>query len=305
VDAYSGWISVHSTQSLASDKTLELLEREFVIFDYPNSITSDNSTSFVSQEAKVFFEERGITHLRIAPYSAQSNGLAEKAVQSIKRVIMKSTGKSVNRAITDFLLLHRRTPQAHTGRSPAELMLGRQIHTKLDRLVPSHFKRVHHIQEKRIPASAAHQGSDFKAQSTVWILSPKIGVQKRFWMPASVMRKCGPRRYQVRCTEPPHQIWYRHVDAMKARVDASTVIDDESDIRDDDLDGAPEQGSPSVTFGTPAASPDSATTPGSSTNGNNHQGSPARSILKTPPPRRSTRSTRGRAAVRFTPGDYD
>jgi hypothetical protein len=184
-------------------------------------------------------------------------------------------------------------------------MLGRQIHTKLDRLVPTHLQRVHDSQEKRIAASTGHQGTDFKPQSSIWILSPKIGVQKRFWLPASVLRKCGPRRYKVQCTEPPHQIWYRHIDAMKTRVDLSTVTDGEQDFRDEP-DGAPIEGSPgNVTFATPAASPDSASPPGPSDGDRHPQGSPPKSILKTPAPRRSSRTTKGQPALRFTPGDYD
>jgi hypothetical protein len=308
VDAYSGWISVYPTRSLTSDKTLELLEREFAIFGYPKSITSDNSTSFVSQEAKSYFEERGITHLRIAPYSAQSNGLAEKTVQSVKRVITKSSGKTVSKALTDFLLLHRRTPQAHTGRSPAELMLGRQIPTKLDRLVPNHLQRVHDSQEKRIDASSNHQGPELKLKSSVWILSPKIGVQKRFWMPATVLRKCGPRRYQVQCTEPPNQKWYRHIDAMRARVELPLDIRDDYDDHDNGEQQDRNEDSPNVTFATPAVPPDSATPAGDSAARQPHQGSPPKSILKTPArqqPRRSTRHNKGQPAHRFTPGDYD
>ena len=47
-------------------------------------IVSDNASSFTSKKFSRFCALNGIKHVRCAPYYPFSNGLAERAVQTIK-----------------------------------------------------------------------------------------------------------------------------------------------------------------------------------------------------------------------------
>ena len=46
---------------------------------------TDNGVQLTSKELQEFMTKRGIKHIRIAPYRPQSNGLAERMVQTVKQ----------------------------------------------------------------------------------------------------------------------------------------------------------------------------------------------------------------------------
>nr|VZI09508.1 unnamed protein product [Spirometra erinaceieuropaei] len=100
-------------------------------------VVSDNGSAFTSAEFKDFMEKNGIRHLTTAPYHAASNGLAERAVPTIKHGLAKQTEADLATKLSRFLLSYRTTPNDSTGASPAELMFQRQLHTRLDLLNPS------------------------------------------------------------------------------------------------------------------------------------------------------------------------
>ena len=57
--------------------------------------------------------------------------------------------KNWKRAIFKFLLNYRATPHSTTGKSPAELLFNREIHTKLPELVLENNAEVHQELEEK------------------------------------------------------------------------------------------------------------------------------------------------------------
>ena len=135
VDAYSKYPIIHTTSSISSKATIQLLEEDFAHFGYPHTIVSDNATSFTSEDFQEWCSQRGIIHLSGAPYHPATNGAAERLVQSFKNSLRKSSLPPKS-ALQEFLMIYRRTPLA-SGLSPSELLNGRQIRAKIDVLVPS------------------------------------------------------------------------------------------------------------------------------------------------------------------------
>ena len=117
--------------STTSISTIEKLSNIFSIFGLPHVIVSDNDTIFTSTEFQKFVGENGITHQKVALYHPASNGLAERAVQTFKEGVKKLTGTLETR-LSRFLFAYRTTPQTSTGISPAFLMFGRTLRTRLD-----------------------------------------------------------------------------------------------------------------------------------------------------------------------------
>ena len=89
------------------------------------------------EEFADFMRANGVIHVKTAPYYPSSNGLAERAVQTVKEGIAKTPGDSVHTRLHRFLLQYRITPQSTTGKSPAELLNQRRLKTKLDLLHPN------------------------------------------------------------------------------------------------------------------------------------------------------------------------
>ena len=94
--------------------------------------------------------QNGIRHSRVAPYHPSSNGAAEKAVQIVKNSLKASIqdGQSLVTRLARFLLTYRTTPQVSTGRSPAELLYGRTLRTRLDLLRPDRAQSVSDYQQQ-------------------------------------------------------------------------------------------------------------------------------------------------------------
>ncbi len=85
IDAHSKWIEVFPTKSSTSTVVIENLRTVFAQFGIPETIVSDNGPCFVSEEFSSFLKANGVKQITSAPYHPATNGLAERAVQIVKR----------------------------------------------------------------------------------------------------------------------------------------------------------------------------------------------------------------------------
>ena len=84
VDAHSKWLEALVVNSATSQTTIEKLRSVFATYGIPEVLVSDNGSVFTSAEFDEFVRRNGIKHLTSAPYHPASNGLAERAVQTVK-----------------------------------------------------------------------------------------------------------------------------------------------------------------------------------------------------------------------------
>lgn len=148
VDAYSKWISAMVVRSSTSEVTIEQLRMLFAEHGLPETIVTDNGTCFTSAEFTQFMRQNGIQHITSPAYHPSSNGLAERAVQLVKRGLTKMTDGSMQTRLARYLLTYRVTPHGTTGSSPSMLLKGRQLRTLLDVVHPNIGAKVHKSQEK-------------------------------------------------------------------------------------------------------------------------------------------------------------
>ena len=182
VDAYSKYPCIHATSSTSTKATVDLLEQEFAHFGYPHTLVTDNATTFTSDEFQEWCKERGITHLSGAPYHPETNGAAERLVQSFKQSLRKSK-LHPRAALQEFLMQYRRTP-LNSGLSPSELLNGRQIRTRLDALVPS---LAHAAQGKQARQAVKDQAKERNTTVNATTYTYRIGA------PCYALY-CGPKR---------------------------------------------------------------------------------------------------------------
>ena len=103
---------------------------------------SDNGTQFGATEFKEFCQLNGIRHVQTAPYHPLSNGLVERAVQVFKQGMCKQSMGSIHEKIARLLFQYCITPHSTTGTTPAEMLLGRKLHFRLDLLKPNIGQKV-------------------------------------------------------------------------------------------------------------------------------------------------------------------
>nr|CDJ97482.1 RNA-directed DNA polymerase (reverse transcriptase) and Integrase domain containing protein [Haemonchus contortus] len=152
VDSYSKWPEIIEMTSISASQTVKELKKMFARYGIPQTIVSDNGTQFTSEQFRMMCEEGGITHVKIAPYHPQSNGQAERFVDTLKRGIKKLKGeeKPSEETLNVILQAYRTTPNDCLNNStPAEVFLGRKLRTRLSLLCPMEMSLTPPSEESR------------------------------------------------------------------------------------------------------------------------------------------------------------
>ena len=90
----------------------------------PGQLISDNGPQFSPTSFAKFAEDYGFTHILTSPRYPQANGVVISAVQTVKKLLWKTSDPY------KALIAYRATP-LESGISPAELLMGRKIRTRI------------------------------------------------------------------------------------------------------------------------------------------------------------------------------
>lgn len=136
VDYFSRYYEIEVMRSTTSEKVIECLEKIFTTHGLPQSLRSDNGPQFRSEVFEQYLENNGIEHRKTTPLWPQANGEVERQNRSLlKRMkIAQAEGKEWKTEVRKYLVAYRSTPHTTTGVSPAELLFGRKMRTKLPEL---------------------------------------------------------------------------------------------------------------------------------------------------------------------------
>lgn len=128
VDYFSRDIEISQvSKNVNSAQTILQLKRIFSRHGIPDILFSDNGPQFDSREFTTFSTDWQFQHITSSPRYPQSNREVERAVQTMKTVLNKSSDEYL------ALLNYRDTP-LHHGYSPAQLSMGQKVRTR----VPCH-----------------------------------------------------------------------------------------------------------------------------------------------------------------------
>ena len=121
-------------------------------------------------------------------------------------------GRSLTQRLYDFLLTYRSTPHATTNRTPASLMLNRELHTRFALLQPDVSADVRAKQQKQKSQHDLHtKGRSFEEGQNVMVRD--FHPDKPKSIKGKVIRKTGPLSYIVNVGIGID--WKRHVDHIR------------------------------------------------------------------------------------------
>ena len=211
VDAHSKFIVSHVVDSQTAHITIRKLRETFAMCGLPQIIVSDNASIFTCQEFHEFCYQNGIKHIRSSPFHPSSNGAAERGVQTVKNGVRKMADGDLHTRVSRFLLSYNTTPQSTTGVSPGELLMKRQLRTRLCLVLPDVESKVLTHQAKEIES---HQGRpcSFSIGDPVFC---RNYAGSPYWVPGTLEERLGPLTFTARLTDG--RVWKRHADQLLSR----------------------------------------------------------------------------------------
>lgn len=206
VDDYSGFVEVSRLGDMKSTTVINKLRENFARYGIPQILLTDNGRQFVSEEFKDFVRSWDFKHQTSSPYYAQSNGLAERNVGTMKNLMNKCAQDKTDEyaALLNFRAVSRDSEIS----SPAERFFNRKLRTNVpiaeellkpkvpknvqSKLQEQREKAVEHVNKRgRKRLRELHKGE----RVLVRFAHPK---SKPHWTPGVVIdRDQAPRSYLV------------------------------------------------------------------------------------------------------------
>ena len=236
VDYYSEWIEVAEMKSgTTATQVIEKMKHMFMAHGIPHILLTDNGPPFGSAAFGDFARNFDFEHVTMSPYHSQTNGLAERAIQTLKKLMIKCRETKSDFALA--ILNLRNTPTSSAG-SPAQRLYGRRTRTLLptarSKLNPSLIDPGVVTSHRSDQRSAAKQEHDRQARD----LTPlKIGDPVRMrkdksWVPVKTVKlptQQDPRSYVVE-SEEGTQYRRNRRDLLKTLEDNFAYKEDDDDL---------------------------------------------------------------------------
>ena len=139
-DYFTKYVEIYPMPNQEASSVSSVLVKEFFSrYGVPHFLHSDQGTQFESKLFSEICELLQIEKTRTTPFHPQSDGLAERNIKTLSRMIAMSAESQTEWDVNlPFLsMAYRATPQASTGLSPNYLMFGREISMPIDLMIGS------------------------------------------------------------------------------------------------------------------------------------------------------------------------
>ena len=162
IDYYSRWPEAKIMKSVTSRTILAWLDEVFATHGYPKQIKADNASYFKSSEFYSTLKSWGVAVKYVTEYWPQANGLVERFNKVLLKHVQTSLveGKDWKTSLPTLLRNYRATPHGTTGETPSQLLMQRELKTKL----PSQITRVPQFNDldiRRIDEQSKKKGKEY------------------------------------------------------------------------------------------------------------------------------------------------
>ena len=133
IDNLSRWPEVQMVKSTKFKDLEGKLETLFSLHGIPEVVLSDNGPPYNSNDWKRFSKKMGFKTRHSTPEHPESNGIAERFMSVLVKVIHTAVADKQDPrvAVRRRLLNYRNTVHPSTGKTPAEVLVGRTIRTRI------------------------------------------------------------------------------------------------------------------------------------------------------------------------------
>jgi transposase InsO family protein len=129
-DYFTKWTEVVALKNMTHKEVIEFITEHIIHrFGIPQTLTTNQGTSFMSKEVCEFAELYRIKLLNSSPYYAQANGQAESSNRTLINLIKKKISdnpKHWHKILSEALWAHRISKHSATKVSPFELVYGQE-----------------------------------------------------------------------------------------------------------------------------------------------------------------------------------
>ena len=133
------------------------------------------------------------------------------------------TGDSLSTQFSRFLFKYRLAPQTTTGRTPAEMLMGRRPKSRLDLLRPDMKAKVEEKQEEQKERHDQHACErHLKPDDCVYMRNFSSNSNQK-WLAGIILKRRGPVSYVVKLTDG--RTFHRHQDHVRLRHDTGLETD--------------------------------------------------------------------------------
>ena len=130
MDYFTKWTEVVPLKNMTHRELIEFIMEHIIYrFGIPQTLTTDQSSSFISKEVREFAESYKIKILNSSPYYAQANGQTESSNKILIKLIKKKIEENPRRwheILSEVLWAHRISRHGATKVTAFELVYGQE-----------------------------------------------------------------------------------------------------------------------------------------------------------------------------------
>ena len=203
VDYMSNLVEVDRLYSITTSAVKAKLQAHFARYGVPDTLVTDNGPQFSSVEFATFAKRWNFLHKTSSPHHPASNGMAESAVKTLKRTLMKCAEDRSD--VYEALLNLRNTPRPGIGLSPVQLMMSQRTKTILPMakslLQPSTvpdtttLRRQRQIKQAALHDKKARDISPLPDDTPLRIRPTELANKQ--WIKRTVVHRAADRSYDV------------------------------------------------------------------------------------------------------------
>ena len=214
-DRLTGWLILYRLESghTTTTKLMSICRQLFQTYGAPEELSTDGGPPFTSSTFQEFLRTWCVKHRLSSVAYPQSNGRAELAVKTAKRIVKGNTGPQGsldNDNVARAILQYRNTPIQSIGLSPAQLLLHRRLrdsipsqpilykpHPEWVAAAQRREEMLHHRNAKIIERYNKHTHNlpPLQAGDTVTIQSP---IHHRWNTTGKIINSLPDRQYRIR-----------------------------------------------------------------------------------------------------------